>query len=246
MNSLHHRLVQMLAAAGSILGIACATGGGPDPQFDTGSRAERTADGLDRIRSSGFSHAWIRPGVTFSDHDSVAFAPLLVAYKRKPRESGPASIIEANNPLNEEQLATFRRYFSEAFQREFAKSRHFEIVETPRARTLVIVPAIVDLVVEAPTDPARIDESFASSTAFMTLLLDVRDGATGEVLARVAERRSARTPGSQGTNALTRSDAVSAATAFRTTFGGWARSLRKVLDRVHEAPPIVPQSAPPI
>lgn len=246
MPSLRRHSPSLLALAATILALACASRGGPDPKVETGRHAELTADGLVRIRNSGFAHAWVKPGVAFADYDSVALAPLLVAYKRAPRSHGPPSTIEGNHLLNDEQLTTFKRYFNDAFEKEFAKGGGYELTVTPSDRTLVVVPAIVDLVVLVSTDTTRIDESFSSSTALMTLLLDLRDARTGEVVARIAERRAARTPGSEGTNSLYRSDFVNTATAFRSTFGNWAGKLREHLDRSRQLAPIALQSVPPV
>lgn len=239
-------VLTLLTVAGSVPIFACASRGGPDPQIETGRHAEVTADGLVRIRNTGFAHAWVKPGVVFADFDSVALAPLLVAYKRAPRSHGTPSTIEGNHLLNEQQLATFKRYFTDAFQREFSRDGAYELIVTPTDRTLILVPAIVDLVMLVSTDTNRIDESFSSSTALMTLLLDVRDARTGEVVARIAERRAARTPGSEGTNSLYRSDFVNTATAFRSTFGNWAGHLRDYLDRARQLAPIVAEPSPPV
>lgn len=235
MQTLPRRSLRPFFAVLWIVGLACGHGGGPAPILETGSKAQVTPDGLHRIRHSGFANAWVRPDAVFAEYDSVVLAPPLVAYKRTPRPRGTSEFSNvANHPLDEDQLATVKRYFAEAFAKEFARSEYFAFVDVPGERSLIIVPAILDLVVEAPTDRTRIYESFSASTATMTILLDLRDARTGEVLARFAERRAATTPGAQGTNSVFRDDHVNAASALRTTFRDWARTLRERLDRMRE------------
>jgi hypothetical protein len=236
------RSLQLLVPAVWIVALACGHGGGPAPTLETGAATDVTPDGLHRIRNSGFANAWMRPDAAFSKYDSVVLAPLLVAYKRSPRPRGTAEFSNvANHPLNEDQLATVKRYFGEAFEKEFTRSGSFAYVMAPGERSLIIVPAILDLVVEAPTDPTRIYESFTSSTAMMTILLDLRDAQTGEVVARFAERRAAKTPGAEGTNSVYSGNTVNSASALRTTFRHWARTLRDRLDRIRERGSLEPE-----
>jgi len=236
------RSLQLLVPAVWIVGLACGHGTSPAPTLATGSAAEVTPDGLHRLRHSGFANAWVRPDATFSEYDSVVLAPPLVAYKRTPRPRGTTEFSNvANHPLDEDQLATVKRYFGDAFAKEFARSEYFAYVDAPGERSLIIVPAILDLVVEAPTDRTRIYESFSASTAMMTILLELRDARTGETVARFAERRAAKTPGAQGTNSVFSDDYVNTASAIRTTFRDWARTLRERLDRMHERGTLEPR-----
>jgi hypothetical protein len=70
----------------------------------------------------------------------------------------------------------------------------------------------------------------------MTLLMELRDALSGEILARVSDRREARAAG-RGPNDLYYSTAVSQAEDVRRVFRRWARILKARLDQIHELEP---------
>lgn len=228
------RILWLLVVTTSIVGpIACAR---PQwPEVETGPDAEVTSDGLYRVRGSGFANAWLKPDARLASYGTIVLSPPLVAYKRPPKAYGSTDAISDNYPLSERQMEDFKRYLVEAFRNELDQSAYYRVVDAPEDDTLRIDPAIVDLVVMVPTDNragrARV---YASTPAVMTILLELRDAASGEVLARFAERRSATAPGQNTTTMLTWSNAVNDSAALRTTFRGWASTLRQRLDRVHE------------
>ena len=61
---------------------------------------------------------------------------------------------------------------------------------------LLIEPSLVDLVVKVPTDAPPNSTTYTTSAGEVTLVLELRDSITHELLARVADRREARRPGS--------------------------------------------------
>lgn len=214
--------------------LACASEG-IDPVIETGGDAEITADGLHRLRHAGFENGWLRPDANLAAYDTIVVSPPLIAYARTPRRNVTDVGMTPNFLLSEVQMGALELQLVEAIGSEFARSAHYGVVETPRPGTLRIDPAIVRLVVRVPTDPAPDrDFVYSTSTAIMTLLLDVRDGETGEILARFADRREARAPGSNGTTTLTWSNPVNDSAALRITFRRWARVLREKLDRLQE------------
>ena len=214
--------------------LGCGSSAGPDPEFETGSRAEVTVDGLHRIKHSGFRYAWLKPEAALGSYDQILLRNPEVAYKREPRRSRPGSST-GNFALSDPQMANFKRFLTEAFEGEFAKSEFYSLSEAPGHQVLVIEPAIIDLVVNVPTRPRPVSDTvFTTSTAVMTLVMQLRDSESGEILARIAERREARAPGRDGANTLYWSNSVTDADAVRRTFRRWARILREKLDRIHE------------
>jgi hypothetical protein len=214
--------------------LACASEGF-DPVVETGGDAEITADGLHRLRHAGFEDGWLRPDANLAAYDTIVVSPPLVAYDRTPRRNVTEVGMTPNFLLSQDQMASLKLQLVEAIGSEFARSAHYAVVETPGPGTLRIDPAIVRLVVRVPTDPAPDrDFVYSTATAILTLVLDVRDAETGEILARFADRREARAPGSNGTTTLTWSNPVNDSAAVRITFRRWARVLREKLDRLQE------------
>jgi hypothetical protein len=96
-------------------------------------------------------------------------------------------------------------------------------------RTLRSRLLITNLYVLAPDSRgAARSRTFVSSAGRMTLLAELSDSSTGEVQARVVDRREAR-----GNSRLTMSSSVENSAEAREIAAGWAKALRAALDRAH-------------
>jgi len=222
-------------AAGSLPGCVA-----PQPkraEVVTGSRAEVSEDGLHRLRNAGFKNAWAKPEADFGSYDKVILQLVKIRYKRKPRTTRTSST-RANFALSQSQLERMQRYFREIFEEELATSSGFELVSEPGPDVLFIGASIIDLVVSVPTESSAGREMvLTSSTGKMTLMLEVYDSESGEILARLAERREARSSAGAGHNDLYWSNSVTNSDSVRRLFKRWARILRERLDLVHRVEP---------
>ncbi len=218
----------------SVLALGCTS---PTGEIALDSRGEITADGLYPVKRSSFHDAWVKPGADVSSYDKIWLELASVSYKRHPdarRHRGTRS----NFALSDRQMDDFRRYFLEEFERELAKDELFGLTEAAGPTVLRIQAHIIDLIVKVPTEQsARREFIFTSSTAKMTLILELYDSISGEILARVADRREARQPGRDASD-LYYSSSVTNVDALRRTFRRWARILRRRLDEVAQLGPI--------
>jgi hypothetical protein len=206
---------------------------------DGDASTDVTVDGLQRLDRTRFEDAWVKPDAAFATYTKVYLAAPDVSYRRPPRSSGYASPPAPSNfALNESQMATFKRYLVEAFEEELSKSERYQVSASPGPDVLLIEPSVIDLVVEVPTAraPGR-NNVYSTSTADITLMMELRDSESREILARVADRKQARHAG-KSLNELSWSNSVSDSDAVRRVFSRWARILREQLDRAHTlAPP---------
>lgn len=208
------------------------------PVLETGPNAEITHDGLVRVRWSRFEYAWLKPDADFGRYSQVMMDPVSIAYKREPRETeGRRSPDKGNFALSDSQMTDMKRYFSEAFEKELTKLANFTLVDVAGPQALRVEAAIIDLVVNVPTRPTGGERVFTTSAAQMTLVLEARDAVTGEILARVADRRDTQS-GSGSVSDLGYSTPSANAGAVRLLFKRWAQILASRLDAVHDAPPV--------
>lgn len=211
-------------------------------EFESGPDAEVTADGLHRVKNPAFGAAWAKPDADFAAYDKLILDLVSVSYKREPR-GATHQRTGSNFVLTEEQMENLKRRFRGAFEEELSKSEHYELVETPGPRVLRANAAIIDLVVTVPPQSSVGRETvYTSSTGEMTLLMELRDSLSGEILARVADRREARSAGSAGGNTLYYSGPGANTYATRQIFRGWAQILRARLDQFHQ---LQPTQSPP-
>jgi hypothetical protein len=208
------------------------------PVLESGPNAEITHDGLVRVRWSRFKYVWLKPNADFGRYSRVMMDPVSVGYKRPPRQTeGGRNLNQGNFALSDHQMADMKRYFSEAFEKELGKLDNFTLADTVGPQTLRVEAAIIDLVVNVPTRPTGSDRVFTTSAAQMTLVMELRDSITGEILARVADRRDTQS-GSGAVSDLTYSTPASNAGAVRLLFKRWAQILATRLDAIHSAPPV--------
>jgi len=222
--------------AGLLLGGCASTRA---PVLESGPNAEVTHDGLVRVRWSRFKYVWAKPGADFGRYERVMMDPVSVAYKRPPH-SGTVEpdLGRGNFALSESQMDDLKRYFGEAFEKQLSKLDNFTLVAAPGPATLRVEAAIIDLVVNVPTEPsAGRDFVFTTSAAEMTLVMELRDSITGEILARVADRRDTQS-GSGAVSDLTYSTPAANAGALRLLFQHWAKILAARLDAIHATPPV--------
>ena len=106
----------------------------------------------------------------------------------------------------------------------------YEIVEAAGDDVLLVRPAIIDLDITASdTMQAGRSRTYTSSAGTATIYIELYDSVTGDILARAADRKAARSVGGymSYTNRVTnRADA-------RRMLGTWAELLRDRLDEFH-------------
>ena len=205
----------VLAAA---LCAACAN--------DTSPRnLEVTHDGLERVANSTLERAWVKPGVDFSQYTEVGLLDAFVSFRRNWRVNHQGIRTRDMERITSTLSDEFRQVFTESLE-----SGGYPVVEEPADHVLLIRPAIIDLDVAAPdTRSAGRSNSFTASPGAMTLVIELFDSVSNEILARAIDRQRARSPGNNiqwttsGTNRV----------AARRILRRWADLLVSRLDEVH-------------
>ena len=153
------------------------------------------AKNLEKVKRSQFSETYVKPGVDFSFYNTIYVDEARFAYRDvKPAKMG--SGIHSNTtskqeyPISKEGREQFEATVREAFRAEFAKAKHFEIVDILNTdeHTLVMRGMVADIVSRIPPETVERTRLYMSSVGGATLTLEFRDNTSREVLARVAER----------------------------------------------------------
>jgi len=185
--------------------------------------------GLEKIKVKGIDLAFARPGAKLSAYDKVIVDPVNVTFARdwKPKKTG------SSLPLPEEDRERIRSSVAKAvheeFVRELGAKSTYQVVTSPGPGVLRVKPDVMNLYVSAPdTGGAARSRTYVSSAGQMTLLAELSDSASGEVQARVVDRKEAGS-----FNKMTLSGSVENAAEAREIAAGWAKILRAALDRAH-------------
>ena len=185
------------------------------------------AEGLVRAQVKGIEEVYARPNADLSAYDKVLLDPIEVSFKRSwnPQPGGMPISADEKQHIRE-GLASILR---DEFTHELARSGRYHVVESPAEDVLRIKAEIRDLAITAP-DLLRpgIIRTYTLSVGEMTLVAELRDAPTGDLIARVIDHR--RDPDSPWFELTTRVENVAAA---RRAAARWATILREQLDAAH-------------
>lgn len=204
-----------------LLATGCAGFGSGEPE---------EWDGLVRQRNARLGALFVKPGVDISVYQNVVLDPVEVRFARDwdpnrsasspGRRVAPRDLAEIQTRLSE--LAR------EIFAEELARAG-YSLVDEPSHETLRVSAALVDLVVTAPdTMSAGRSTTLTADAGRATLVLELRDSVTGEVLARAVDTRTARNAGPVSVASRTTNTA-----AARRVIRIWASGLREALAEMY-------------
>lgn len=210
------RAVRAIALAICLLPVAAASiAAGPAADWD----------GLQRRASKKVTALYVRPGATLQAYNRVRLEPLQVAFAKDWKPNANASLAQKVSARDLDAIrSNLAGAFSTAFTEELARGG-YAVVSEADEDVLTVVPFIVDLYISAPkTASTSPGHTFVAEQGRMTLVAELRDSATSQVLARAVDKAVASHGTFEMANAVTRGGA--AEDAIR----GWARELKAALD----------------
>lgn len=216
-------LLWALAASALLAGCASV----PEPKFSTEDPADIIGDGLHRVEQAGFQRAWLKPGISFSGYESIWWRYRDIAYRHPPgRSRGPLFGSGGDNySLSEGLNARLSEVLRESFEDELQRGG-FRRASGKGPGTLEARVGLVDLIVHTPLDTlAGEDNIYVDSIGSVTVLIDLHDSVSGELIARIAERAGVAT----ATGRPTQANAAAAIYETRRLARDWATRLRALL-----------------
>jgi Protein of unknown function (DUF3313) len=185
-------------------------------------------DGLQKITVKGIDLAYARPGATLAAYNRIKLEPIDVAFRKDWNPTVPGSRFKLGAADRESIRTGVAKIVYEEFVKELQKSG-YKVVDEAGPDVLRVKAKIVNLYVNAPDTPgAGAPRQYTVSAGEMTMLAELYDSETGEVLARVIDRSEGRRAGG-----LSFSSSVTNIDEARSTASGWARVLRSGLDNAH-------------
>lgn len=210
----------LLALAATVL-AGCATP-------PTGPAAEW--DGLVLRPNTRLGAVFVKPNVEIVAYTSVLLDPLQVRFSTNwDPNSGRRGL---SGRLNAADVAAIKDQLAEVFQETFRAELArggFAIVTEPGPDTLRVTPAVIELYITAPdVASAGRTRTYVANSGRMTLVAELRDSVTGEILARALDTQSGR-----GFGTLTWSNRVTNMADARAAIQIWASALRRALDEMY-------------
>lgn len=149
-------------------------------------------DGLTLIKKTDSTLAYKRENVDFSLYKDVYIIPSKVAFKKNWKRAHNNSQGSGNQRLNDKDVAELEtdmaNLFDKVFKEELSKGNVKKVVETNNDQTLILKPYIINLDLTAPSIKNTSNtRTFVKEVGEATLYLEMFDGKTGEILARVID-----------------------------------------------------------
>jgi hypothetical protein len=228
----------LLAAHVGVAGLAIALyagsgGAAPkQPRIETGPDAEVTHDGLVRVQKSVVDAAWVKPTLDLTQYKKLMVVSQGVSFRKLEPVSDFQARNESQFPVQEENKERLSRELKTAFEAELGKLERYELVNAPGPDVLLLVGAVIDVVSNIPPDidSARFGRGgvYLTSVGDATLVIELRDSESGEILARAADRRAAESPFAFEVNNVT------AWSEVRRLASYWASLLRRRLEEIEK------------
>lgn len=219
-----------LTIIGALLFVAaCAS----EPTLQTGPDAETTFDGLVAIDNSAFQEAWADPDIDFSRYNKILPGGAFFEFRAvKKSNSTTTARRSADNEfwISDENKEKLKEEVSTVFNEELSQSTRFTATDTPGEDVLIIRGGLHDIVSRVPPQYIGRSDIYISSVGEATLILEIVDSMSGEVIFRAIERRAMQRPGGQGMI----SNPVTTWAEVRRMARTWATRLRDGLDSIPE------------
>ena len=194
-----------------------------------------TYDGLVLVPDTRLGVVYKRPGADLTGYDSYGLMACEVAFKKNWQRDQNSSRIDLSSRVTQKDVDRIKdklgeecgKYFREALE----QAPPYQLVErfSDGEQVLILRPAIINLDISAPdTRSSGMQRTYTTSAGQMTLLLELLDGTTGEILVRVVDAQRSR----DTSNYLQWSNSVTNDAEARRILSRWAGQLRKGLDEV--------------
>jgi len=183
--------------------------------------------GLVKLTTKGLDVVYAKPGATLAEYHQVLLRPISVSFAKNWEHSVTSGsrirITTADSQRIKDKLSALLR-------EEVEKQLHdggYKMATAAGDDVLDVTMAIVNLYVTAPdVNQQNLRNSYGVSAGEMSLVVELRDSATGDIIARAFDRNLA----SESYRPMRISSVDNAAEA-RAAAKGWAEALRKALDR---------------
>jgi ribosomal protein S17E len=194
---------------------------------------EISKEGMQLTTATRSTIAYQKPGVNFSEYSKVKILPSAVAFKKNWERDYNRDHSTLSTRVRDEDVIRIKNevatLFDEIFKEEFSNAANIELVENVSSNTLIMRPAIINLDVHAPDlRSANNVRVYTQEAGQATLFIELYDGVSGEILARILNSAVAGDSGYHqwATRVSNRADAT-------RMIKKWANTLINKYDEVH-------------
>jgi hypothetical protein len=159
------------------------------------SLPEVTHDGLHLLKHTKLRAVYLKPGASLDEYNQVALLACYVAFNKNWQRNYNDQSIDLGDRVTDQDMKNIREQLAKEFNKVFTKvltEGGHKMVTTSGSGVLIVQPAIINLEITAPdTMSAGMEQNFSASAGQMTLYMNLYDGKTGDIIARVIDPEAA-------------------------------------------------------
>ena len=171
-------------------------------------------DGLELVKDTKLRVVYMKPGASLDQYKRVGLLDCYVAFKKNWQRDHNRDVVGLGQRITDKDMEKIRNKVATEFKKEFTMELEtkggYTIVDTTGEDVLIIRPAIINLIVNAPDKmTAGFSETFTADPGQMTLYLELYDSVSNSIIARAIDPQGARGSGFfQITNSATNTAAA--------------------------------------
>lgn len=212
---------------------------GAPPKNKSQANEQWSEDGLQKVKVKGMDVVYMRPEASLAGYKKVWLGPVTVSFRKGWERSARVGM---HSRIRPEDAQRIRDRLTAVVREEALKQLAeggYQTIEAPAEDVLLVNASIIDLYVTAPELGSTANvQTYAVSSGEMTLIAELRDSLSGEILVRAYDHAAARESIRPHLIWHTENEAEA-----RTMAKAWARVLREQLDAANKAPPVPMQTA---
>jgi hypothetical protein len=187
-----------------------------------------TQEGLVRVESKVVDAAYKRPEASLASYTKLLLRPIEVQFAKNwdPTSTGSA-LHRMTEPDREKIKSELAEVFAEVFKRDMEKGG-YPLVDSSGPDVIEMRAAIVNLYITAPdmsNQTAGRTYVYTTNAGEMTLIMQLHDSVTGQLLARAYDQRE-----DTGSGMWTWTTSVTNTAEAKRIISTWATALRKAFD----------------
>ncbi|MBK0391891.1 DUF3313 family protein [Ramlibacter algicola] len=181
------------------------------------------AQGLQRVRAPVFNFAYVRPGASLAGYDRLLLEPVDVDFRADWQPYRAGSLLRVDATERERVRSEVAQWVQRAFADELQRGT-LQPTDQPAPRVLRVKPRVVDLYLgDIGTRLPGRSRVLTTSSGEASLVVELSDASTGEVLARLGDWEELRS----GARRVRISDPQRVVSDVESVAANWGRTVRE-------------------
>jgi hypothetical protein len=195
----------------------------------TQTQAPQNWDGLERKEVKGLDAVYLLPNAKVKAYNTVLLDPAEISFDKNWDPNRDTR--DVSRMFSSKDIEKIRTEMADEFRKQFQKeleAGNYKIVTTPEEDTMRVSAGLANVYITAP-DKMTAGRSYTltNESGRMTLVMELRDGGTNQLLGRVVDQKVGDNFGRMQVT-----DSVTNSADFRAAVSAWAKRLVQGLDKL--------------